>query len=233
MITILHGDNTVASRDQMVKLKESAKTRGYEIITVDGKKSSFEQITLVSQTQTLLGEAAVFVEEYFGNKKNIEQRAKGKGQKEKSIGYEMLSGTVVFWESKELSQSLINSLPKKWKTQNFSISRKTFQFLDAIMPGNTKKALMLLNEVIQTDTEYVVLPTLAWHVRMLIWAKQNPQSLEGQTWKKQKLIQQAQRFSAGQLLDLHNSLYKLDRAQKTGTLEIPLSHALDLMVFNL
>lgn len=226
-ISVLHGDNQVLSRKRLGELKEQLQSRGVEIVVVDGKNVSFDQFQLASQTQLLLGESAVFVEEFWSTKvKNTSRQSSDKIQNYTKL----ISGNIVFWEPRELSSLIISSFPEFWNIQNFSISRKIFQFLDALGVGNAKTALMLLREVIKTDTEYIVLPTLAWYVRSMLCAKVDPSSLSGPSWKQQKLLNQAKKFDTQQLLALHAKLLRLDRSQKTGKLDIPLSNALDLVV---
>lgn len=220
MIIVLHGDNQAASRERFITLREEAQKKGANTVLLDGKSTTWEQIELQSQTTTLLGEESnVFIENFFTGKK-----AKGIVPKDK------IEGEIVFWESQELSRTLLLKLTKNWKIEFFEFPKLVFRMLDANNPEKPAASLKLLQEVLARQAPESVLPLLAWHTRQLIWAKEEPETLASPSWKKQKLIGQASLFTPGQLYDLHKKLLDLDKSQKTSTNPLPLSSSLDLLI---
>ncbi len=219
MITILHGENQVASRARLIQLKEEFEKKGFSIITLDGKTTEWNQIALFSSSTTLLGEGnSVFVEGYFTKV----QSSKFKVQS--------LEGNVVFWEPKELPKTLINSLLKDWKIENFPIPRLVFKFLDTLSPKTPKNSLKMFHQILEHEPAELVLPLIAWHVRQLIWIKESPKTATMPYWKKDKLTRQASQWTLEQLYQFHEELLDADRSLKTGSSPLPLSSSLDLLL---
>lgn len=224
MITILHGDNQVASRARLVKLKEEAETENFYVVIVDGKQSSFAAINISAQTTSLLGQrSALFVEDFFSRK-----RVKSKKQKD------LLEGnSVIFWESVELPKSILDSFPKGWKIEHFPIPKTIFRLLDCLVPGNAKNILQLIYRAKGQEPEQLVLAMISWHVRYLLWAKEQPKTLDVPLWKRRRLITQANMFTKEKLYALHKQLFDLDRKQKTGVNFVPLWSGLDFIAASL
>ena len=224
MITILHGDNQVASRTRLLKLKEEAQMKNFYVVVLDGKQSSFEAINISAQTTSLLGQrSAIFAEEFFSRK-----GAKSKKQKDL-----LESGLVVFWESIELPKSILDSFPKNWKIEHFPIPKTIFRLLDSLVPENAKNILQLIYRAKSQEPEQLVLAMMSWHVRYLLWAKEEPRTLDAPQWKRRGLITQANMFTKEKLYALHKQLLDLDRKQKTGANVVPLWSALDFIVASL
>lgn len=217
MVTILHGNNQVASRNRLVELREEAERKESHVVNLDGKRTDFEQIKIATSTPSLLGqESRVFVEEYFS----------GKGGN-KAVGE--ISGTVVFWEPREIARSHLTNLPKNWKLELFSIPRSVFQFLESLAPEKAKSNINFLHQVLSQNSPEILLPLLAWHIRQLIWVKEDSDAMNAPGWKKQKLENQAKKFKLEELYGLHEKLITLDRDIKTGSVGLPLSSSLDLV----
>lgn len=224
MITILHGDNQVASRTRLLKLKEEAETENFYAVVIDGKQSSFEAINISAQTTSLLGQrSALFVEDFFSKK-----RLKSKKQKDLSV-----SDLLVFWESIELPKSILDSFPKGWKIEHFPIPKTIFRLLDCLAPGNAKNILQLIYRAKGQEPEQLVLAMISWHVRYLLWAKEEPKTLDVPQWKMKRLIAQANMFTKEKLYTLHKQLFDLDRKQKTGVNLVPLWSGLDFIAASL
>lgn len=222
MIYVLHGKNQLASRNRLGQLKESFEKGGFSIILLDGKSATLEQINLEVSTNALLGEErAVVVDGFFANKKTL-----------KNLISNLISGNVVFWESRELPKMLLGGLPKNWKVENFPIPQLAFKFLDMLMPGKPQSALRILH-TLEEDDAFSLLPLLGWHVRYLIWAGSEPDTLNLPSWRKQKLVFQAAKFNLENLYNLHEQLLNLDRNIKTGTNVLPPLASLELLIANL
>lgn len=219
MIVVIHGDDEVKSRERFLALKAEYEKNGCELVNLDGKTAKAEEIGMRALTASLLGQSpAVFVEGFFARKKKIDK------------GTEALNGEVIFWEGKEISKTILSSLPKDWKIENFAIPNSLFKFLDSLAPGRMQTNVSSLHQVLASVTPEMLLPLLAWHTRQLIWAKEEPQTLALPTWKTQKLTSQASRFDIDALYALHDKVSTLDRDIKTGSAPLPLSSSLDLIV---
>ncbi len=176
-------------------------------------------INLSARSQTLLGgDVIVVVEEFWSGKRKVE-----KGD---------LSGNVIFWEPRELPKTLLSDFPKSWKVENFSIPQVNFKFLDTISPGKPQAALRILHDMQDSDV-FSLLPLLSWHIRYLIWANAEPETLNLPSWRVQKLLSQSSKFSLENLYEFHKKLLKLDRSIKTGTNILSPKSSLESLIVNL
>lgn len=221
MITVLHGDNQNASRNRFNQLKSDFAKKNWQILTIEGKNTDFNQLNLASSSGSLIGEGiAVFVGQYWSANK----------KKPSPQGASSLSGNIVFWEPKELLKTIISNFPKNWQVENFVIPKLVFKFLDTLSPSQPKASLNILHSINESGEGDFILPLVAWHVRNLILAKLTPESLNVPSWKSNKLFEQANEFSEEQLFSFHRKLLELDRDTKTGVNDLPLSSSLDLLI---
>lgn len=219
MIILVHGEDEIKSRERFLALKARFEKSGCELVNLDGKTAKIEEIKMRALTTSLLGQSpAVFVEGFFARKKKIDK------------GTEAIDGEVIFWEGREISKTILSSLPKSWKVELFAIPNSLFRFLDSLAPGRMKTNVSSLHQALTTATPEMLFPLLSWHTRQLIWAKVEPQTLAFPSWKTQKLTAQASRFESDALYLLHSKLTNLDRDLKTGNSPLPLSSSLDLII---
>lgn len=220
MIIVIHGDDQAASRRRLSDIRDNYQNKGWEIMNV-AKGATQEEVDLSSRSQNLLGQEIIVVaEEFFTNKKSAGQIS------------HLTSGNIVFWESRELPKTLLNSFPKDWKIENFTIPQSTFKFLDALAPGAPQNALRFLHDMEDEDA-FGLVPLMSWHTRYLIWAREEPKTLNMPSWRSGKLIAQASKFELDKLYDLHEKLLVLDRSVKTGTNVLPPLASLELLIANL
>ncbi|MBI4058658.1 hypothetical protein HY404_00285 [Candidatus Microgenomates bacterium] len=221
MIIVLHGENQIASRQRFNQLKEQFTQKKWQITQLDGKNTDFNQLKLAAISQSLLGnDTVVFIEGYWTKK-----------IKQKRLEID-LAGEIIFWEGKELPKTLLNSLPKKWRVEDFPLPKLVFKFLESLNPQKPEISLKILDQLLITEAAEMVLPLLAWHIRQLIWASSSPQTFNLPPWRKNKLLFQAKNFQIEQLETLHQSLLKLDRNSKTGASVLPLKPILELALLN-
>lgn len=223
---VLHGDNQVESRKRLSLLISQARKKGIEIVKVDGETAVKGDFMLLSRSQSLLAEEMLVVSENFfsGNKKSLEIT----GEIVKN------AGTVfVFWEEKTLSPAILKKLPKDFEIEGFKIPSSVFKFLDSILPKNTREMLNFYHQALKQSTPEFLLIMAARQLRLLIWAKTEPETLKVQDWQKSRLRRQAEKFSIERLIELHGKLLELDRMNKRSQLPEDLSASLDLLVVGL
>lgn len=223
---VLHGENQVESRKRLSLLVSQARKKGIEIVKVDGETAVKGDFMLLSRSQSLLAEEMLVVSENFfsGNKKSLE------------IAGEIVknAGTVfVFWEEKTLSPAILKKLPKDFEIVGFKIPSSVFKFLDSILPKNTREMLNFYHQALKQSTPEFLLIMAARQLRLLIWAKTEPETLKVQDWQKSRLRRQAEKFKLERLIELHGKLLELDRMNKRSQLPEDLSASLDLLVVGL
>lgn len=223
---VLHGDNQVESRKRLSLIISQARKRGLEIARVDGKTATKKDLTLLSRSQSLLAEEMLVVSENFfsGNKKAVEIA----GTLVKS------NGTVfVFWEEKALSPAILKKLAKEFEIEGFKIPNSVFKFLESVLPKNTKVMLNLYHQALKQSNPEFLLIMAARQVRLLIWAKGDPETLKIPDWQKLRLIKQTEKFDLDQLIRLHSKLLEFDRLNKRSGLPENLEASLELLFISI
>jgi DNA polymerase III delta subunit len=222
-ITILHGDNTVASRNELAKIREEAKNKQSTILTISTKKITPAELELV------LGET-----DLFGTKKTliIEELHSLPKSKKKTELITLLSQpsphNLILWEKRLLTKTMLKQFAGATAIE-FKMSNVLFNWLDAFGRQDQKnKALSLLQEAVKKDGEYLCFIMLIRHIRLLLLAKTGG-TIKGPPFMVSKYISQARGISEEQLLDLHTKLTQIDERTKTSTSSLKLESQLDLL----
>lgn len=218
-VIVLHGDNERASYQRLEKFIEVAKARGWQVNFLDSPEGISEKLSSVS----LFGQQPFFV---F---RSINKWPPSTLKKTKKV-LEKGEGTVVVYHNDFLGKTILESLPKGVKLEEFKLPRLIFVFLDSFYPGNAKRTLTLLHEVLEKEPVEFVFALLARHVRDLYWAKTDS-PLPVPSWRAQKLKNQAGKFTKGTLEEIIKSLAETDIKVKTSQAE--LTSSLDLLAINL
>ena len=228
MVIVIHGDDQSASRKRLSDIRDHYSAKNWKIMNL-AKSTNLDEINLSARAQTLLSESLIVViEDFWGGKPPKASLAKG-GRKASPAA---IVGNVIFWESKELSKMLIASFPKDWKIENFPIPQVAFKFLETLSGGKPQDSIKMLHNM-QNDNVFSLIPLVAWHVRYLIWAQEEPKSLSLPSWRAQKLEAQASKFKLEGLYKFHEQLLNLDRTIKTGTNILSPLASLELLIANL
>ncbi len=230
MIYLLHGENQVLSRQQLVNLINQAKTQGKELVELDGLKIDLNQVLQALES------ASLFSQEKFIVIENLLSRQPSK-EKEKIISYfkkQATDLTIVFWEKKEISGTTTRWLPKTWQIKAFKTPAVIFQLLDNLKPQNTTQILSLLHACLEKGSAEIVFYMLSRRIRELIIALSlGKQGLSGAPWQLGKLMGQSQKFNLNKLLVLYKKLLAIDTDIKTGRTIMPLNWHLDLFLIDL
>lgn len=224
---ILHGENQVESRKKLSVLIAEGKKKGLEIKRIDGKAITKAEFLTLSRSQTLLGEDLLIACENLLND-NV------KGVEVASEAIKNKNPVFVFWESKKLAAGKVKKLEKFFQIQEFKIPANIFKFLDSLNASHNKKAtLELLHGALKNSEPEFIFTMLARQVRLLIWARLDPDTLNVPDWQRRKFISQAKDFSPEQLLAFHNKLLEIDRTSKLSQLPESLPASLELLVAGL
>lgn len=224
---VLHGENQVESRKKFSAFIIEGRKKGLEIKQVDGKTTTKGEFLTLSRSQTLLGEDLLIACENLLNDNT-------KGVEIASEAIKNKNAMFVFWESEKLPAGKIKKLEKLFQIQEFKIPANIFKFLDSLNAShNNKTALEMLHGAFKNSEPEFIFVMLARQVRLLIWAKLDPDTLNVPDWQKKKLISQAKTFSPEQLLGLHAKLLEIDKMNKLSQLPESLPASLELLVAGL
>lgn len=224
MITILHGDNVVESRKDLVEILEKAKEKGLEVVVMEGKQVNLEKLRSALESGSLFGENRLLM---------IENLLSGKNSNQKTIVNYLGSGKfdndLILWEEKEIKTSLL--LPEA-KIQIYKINPAIFRFLESLRPGNNQEMLVLLGAAKRQEEAEMIFHMLIRQCRYLILAKEEDLS-SLREWQRRRFSSQARFFTVTQLRALFQLLLEIDFEQKTSNDPYSWSSRLDLLVASL
>ncbi len=232
MITIIHGDDIAASR---IYFLDKKKDRDIQIL--DGEKITLSDLVESIEGSELffLKDKALFIEDFVSKRKPSKEV-------EEIIVYLKKSSSKIdayLWEGKELSKKQISQFGTAITIKTFKIPQTTFVFLDSIRPGNGKKLVQLFHQTLQTSDEEFIFYMFVRQFRLLLaLSDQNSADEIDEVkrlapWQESKLSSQAKNFSKEKLVEIYQKIYKIDLAQKTGALSMPLSPTIDFLLLDI
>ena len=127
-MTILHGDNQIASREAYLTAKQQAQKQGLNIVDLSGDTLTLPDLTQAVESKSLFGSAnAVFIENLFSRRPS--------NDKKQIVDYllKLVSplrlrgdqGVICIWEPKDVSTQI-----KETPSQRFDLPKHIFAFLD-------------------------------------------------------------------------------------------------------
>ena len=227
MITIIHGDDVVSSRNYLLELKKESEN------PIQFSKDGLSYLDIL---QTLKGrqlfeeQKNIFIENLLSNKKNVSESEKildliGKNSKEFN---------VYFWEGTEQTQASLK-LFSDAKIKLFKIPQNLFNFLDNIKP-NSKENVINFHKALETTEANAIFYMMIRQFRLLIALTENSDSIDETKrlapWQKDKLKRQAIFFSIDKLKKIYNELFKIDLKTKTGEIT-DLTRAIDIFLLGI
>lgn len=232
MVTILHGENNTASRQELTKLKAEAETKS-ELIILDGTKVDLTGLKQALEARSLLAsDKIVILENFLGAKK--------RSKDEELIAYlrnEEPTCDLILWESQEVGSSLLHLFPKA-KVRLFKLDPHLFRFLETLRPGNQQKMIESFRQTIIQEDVNLIFHMLIRQFRLLLFLKNGgKKGLEEvdrmADWQKARLAKQSEHFTSEGLLAIYRQLLAMDYQEKSGKTAYPLSQTLELFLANL
>lgn len=224
MITLIHGDDTAASRDYYFSLRQKT-----NVPSLDGIALSLTDLQQQTSGSDLFGNTShVFIENLLSKKKNA---------KEMEDFIALLNNTaadVILWESKELTQAQVK-LFKKVQVKSFKIPAAVFALLDNLKPGNGKHLIDLFHQTLQDKDPEFVLVMLQRQIRILLALQSKSEKNISEItrmapWQLGKLQKQSLLFITEELISLHSKLFYLELGMKTGSITQPLENEIDILL---
>lgn len=224
---IIHGENTIASREKLIDMLNEAKKLNQEVVRIEAKELS-EAIL-----EEILGSS-----DLFGTKKTIViegLHSLPKSNKQKNMIRQCANATnhnMIIWEKRELTKTMLNAFPNA-EIFIFKASKTLFSWLDTLGNKSDKsKKIQLLHRAIISDGEYFCFIMLIRQFRLLIQTKTGEQ-IAGAPFMISKLNKQAQQFSLEKLLNIYKELLQVDLSQKTSKNVLSMNQWLDLLTIKL
>ena len=231
MIILLHGDNTTASRQELMRRVEEAKKSGKEIRKLDGNATDAPGLTQAIQSASLFGGSVFVVIE--GLLAKFGKKEKQAGELTDIIKKSVDSADIILLEGKLIGKTLTGLLGEKSEVQIFQTPVVIFKFLDAIGPGRSASSISLLREALALDHSELIFSLLVRRVRQLNMLRDGvtPDGLQG--WQAGRLTTQAKSFTMDRLLAMEKRLLAIDISIKDGSSPFSLVQQLELFFVDL
>lgn len=230
---IIHGENTINSRQKLIEVIDLAKNQKQEIVRQESKTLNEAEL------EEILGSS-----DLFGTQKTIiiEGLHSLQTSKKKKLLIQMVANSelhnIVLWEKRSLTKTMLKQFAKTnnqsgLEDYEFKASKTLFAWLDLLGKKNTQtQKLQLLHEAIEKDGEYFCFIMLIRQFRLLIQAKTG-EKIGGAPFMIAKLNKQAQQFNLEELLSTYKELLEMDYAQKTSKGLLSMNQWLDLLSIKL
>lgn len=203
-IIALHGDNAIKVYERLQRFMDVAKKRGMLITRLDNNSNFIDAFS----SQSLFKEKILYVvSDVLLLTNNVLAWINGVGSKH--------DHTLVITHVGTLRKSLLNTLPKDTKVEEYKLPVYVWKFLDSFYPGNAKVALAVFNDASKQDAPEFLFAMLARHLRDIYLLKLNEDTPAIQPWKATKLKNQLRYFANGDLERIIELLAKADIKTKT------------------
>ncbi|MEX1052691.1 MAG: hypothetical protein WEC80_02485 [Patescibacteria group bacterium] len=208
MITIVCGEDIVASRRFYSEKIDGFKKQGMEIINIDPME--LKSLIHGYAEKTLFGSTTVYT---------TQKLLKTFARKKKDLNeiLEQLSDkdlTLIVWEdgiSKRDSGITANILVKEFKPE-----KNIFKLLESCYPKNLKEFIYSLSEVRTKTNDFFVYLMLTRHIKKLLLYQHGIKPTNLASWQEAKLYDQQKYWSKDKLLDFYSKLILLDVLTKKG-----------------
>jgi DNA polymerase III delta subunit len=216
-IFVLHGEDTTKSYERLAKFVDAAHSRSWEVKYINPAE---EDLGEALSGASLFGSERFFVLRDF----------KKLGKKQltwinKKIG--SLEGNLIIYHPDTLTPTMLKSLPKEAKVEEFKLPKLLWNFLDTLEPGKSKKILTEFHKIIEKEPVELVFSLIAKQFRDVFWVKTG----EGKAlpdWKRSRLKTQSSKFTVKDLRDIISELAEIDIAVKSSNADLVSS--LDLFI---
>jgi hypothetical protein len=225
MIKIIHGSDSIASRNYLNTFLEEGRKANKTVISYLGADVTADKLVLDLEPQSLFGdEKLVVIENIFSRRES----------QEKKVVLSILqsgSGDIVLWESKAIKKADQSVFPKAQIIQ-LDLKPTIFNFLDSV--GKPLSILMpAFHTALAQDPSERLIISLAGRLKLLLIAREDPDNLPADGFYKTKLLSQSKLITPQKLAWAIRALHQIDLDQKTGNSTATLETSLDLFLAQL
>lgn len=223
MLTIVCGEDSVASYNFFYNLKKEYREKNYEVYDIEPANIS-EITSWRGESDSLFATKKVFFIQNLNkktNKKNLNQL--------KIINQLINVKDIEVISYEEGIPARFLKFGGKAKIKEFKISENIFKLLDACYPGNLKNFIALLNSVKTNADETFIFIMLMRHIRNLLTIKIDSSSSKLAPWQAAKLKHQAALWQIDKLTAFYHSFHNIDLSIKTNSSPYSPCKSLDIL----
>ena len=237
MIHIFHGENIELSRKSFIEAIAKSKVDGVnEVVRLNGAEVVQSDLIQALESQSLFGVDRIVVIEGLFSRRISKEKDSLISYIASSLFSLPSSFFLLLWEPKKITPASLKRFTgrKEVEIKEFKISGLLYKFLDQIIPGNGRPASLTFNSLINEEPVELVFYLLVKRATELIVENSSSGSGGGyDDWRRQKLIEQASKWSGKALTNFHRRLTEIDEAVKTGSTPSGLPSHLDIALLNL
>lgn len=237
MITIFHGDNIEASRRFFIEAIAKLKTGGInEIVRLNGAEIVQSDLIQSLESQSLFGGDRVVVIEGLFSRRISKEKDTLLNYIVSQLAIRNSQSAILLWDGKKLTAAGLKKFAgnKEVEIKEFKISSLLYKFLDQIIPENGRAASATFNNLIIEEPAELAFYLLVKRLTELILENSSSESGgDYDDWRRQKLIDQASKWTGKGLTNFHRKLTEIDEAVKTGSTPSGLPSHLDIALLNL
>ena len=222
MLTIICGEDTIASRNYFVSLKHNFSSQGIEV-----RNLKFEEIT------DLLNWSADSPSLFFEKRVFFSEHIIGKIKKDNKIIVSLLQKINSKREVHLFNWESISSWELKFKKigqiKEFKPNQTIFKLLDSLYPGKRADFISILDVLASDLDENFIFQMLVRYTRNLILTKEGVNLSSLQTWQMRKYQSQANRWKTENLINFYEALFKIEVGIKTSNNPFPSIKSLEIL----
>jgi hypothetical protein len=224
MLTIICGEDSIASRNYFTDLQKSLSNKEYEIVNLD-----YQQVLELDETGS--SESSLFAAKraYFTQNLNRKVFKKMSDKNEKKIKALVSSKEIqIFdWEEEVTARDL--KTIKGAVVKEFKLSQNIFKLLDSCYPGNLKNFVTSLDTLSGSTPDIFIFIMLARHIRNILTVKMGEKIPKMMSWQVAKLSNQAKYWRLENLINFYEGLHRIDVNSKTNGTPFSVKKSLDIL----
>ncbi len=224
MLTIICGEDSIASRNYFLEQQKIFTEKNFEIVNLDAKLV-LELDDSQASSSSLFSQKRV----YFTTSLNKKILKKLNFKSEKKIK-DIINSTVIQlfdWEEETSSRDLKSI--KGIVIKELKPSQTIFKLLDACYPGNLKQFIFILKTISESTEDIFIFIMLARHMRNILITKQGERLPKLMSWQIAKLSHQAKYWSTDNLINFYQGLHRIDVNAKTSNSPYSVKKSLDIL----
>lgn len=222
MLTIICGEDNVASRAFLQDTIATYRKKNYEILRITPEQL-YEIPQEHSEGLSLFGLKKAYVVENLN--KSLKRDKSDKLLKTLS---NLEDTDLVVWEDGTAKREL--KLQKAGVIKEFKPSDNIFKLLDSCYQKNLRLFLTMLDELVTAQNEMFVFIMLQRHIRNLALVSLGNPPASLQSWQIGKLREQASSWDKNLLVDFYEKLINLEIGLKKGSNPYSLKKSIEILV---
>lgn len=212
MLTIICGEDSIASRNYFLDQQKIFAEKGYEIVTVDYR-------LVLELDESEASSASLFTQKrvYFTNSLNKKVLKKLNVKTEKKIKDIIVSKEIQLFDWEEETSARDLKSIKGIVIKELKPNQTIFKLLDSCYPSNLKTFINSLNILSESTEDIFIFIMLARHMRNVLITKLGERLPKLQSWQIAKLSHQAKYWKLENLINFYQGLHRIDVNLKTSS----------------